>query len=209
LETGNERQLVGQNLGLSLPNGKYEITLLIGGYAEKAVVDVVDGRQTVPTFATNIGRLHVESQTLAAWDVFLMQGTTPLRKVLSHDRTFQLNEVVAVGEYDVQATIGDASQRTHVRVGRGEAIFTHLDIPTGRINLVATVGNTPAMRRMGWKVFRLDGGRREVASPMRHSATLVVPPGHYEAIATMDGKQRRREFTVTNGTDNSIVLAMD
>ena len=65
------------------------------------------------------------------------------------------------------------------------------------------------MRPMSWKLFRLDGGRREVASPRRHSATLVVPPGHYEAIAELDGKERRREFTVMQGSDNNVVLAMD
>jgi hypothetical protein len=209
LDAGSERQLVGQGIGLSLPDGKYAISLLIGAYEEHTVVEVMHGRQVAPVFATHIGRLQANGERLAGWDVFLMQGQTPLRKVLSHGGTYQLNEIVAAGEYDVVATIGDARQRARVRVGQGETAVARLEIPTGRINLVATLGNTPAMRQMGWKVFRLDGGRREVAAPRRHSATLVVPPGHYEAIATLDGKERRREFTVTDGTDNSIVLAMD
>lgn len=80
---------------------------------------------------------------------------------------------------------------------------------TGKVSLVATLGNAPAMRPVSWTVYRLDGGRQEVAASRRHSATLVVLPGHYEAVASLDGQERRREFTVLTGTSNRIVLAMD
>lgn len=209
LDGGTQRNLYGRNLQLSLPRGSYEVSLRIGAYEERRVVEVREGALAMPQFAANIGVLRASSPIPASWDVIQMQGSSPLRKVMGRGDSYQISAIVAAGEYDVVATINDASQRARVRVGRGATAFADLSVPTGRVNLVATLGNSPAMRPMSWRVYRLDGGRREVASPRRHSATLVVPPGHYEAIANLNGKERRREFTVMQGTNNSIVLAMD
>lgn len=209
LQGGVERELFGRNLHLSLPDGVYEVLLRIGAYEERARVEVDRGRMATPYFATNIGRLRVSSTAPANWDVFLMQGATPTHRVLGRTDSQQINRIVPAGEFEVVATINDASQRVRIRVGRGATSDASLSVPTGRINLVATLGNVPAMRPMQWRLFRLDGGRREVASPTRHSATLVVAPGHYEAIASLNGRERRREFTVRQGSDNSVVLAMD
>ncbi len=87
--------------------------------------------------------------------------------------------------------------------------FSGLQAATGKVNLVATLGNMPAMRPMRWTLYRLDGNRQQVAASRRHSASLVVSSGHYEAVANLDGLERRREFTVLTGTRNNIVLAMD
>ncbi|QTR50810.1 hypothetical protein [Candidatus Thiothrix anitrata] len=204
-------RLYGQKLGFTLPNGQYQITLTIGAYRENTSVSVQQGKLAVTTFNPRIGRLQGESGLLAAWEVFAVKAGIPPEKILSHERVTRFQAIVPEGEYDVLAHIGDAQQLVRVRVGNGASALTRMDIPTGRVNLLATLGNTPAMRPMSWKVFRLDGqsGRREVASPERHSASLVVPPGHYEAVATLNGKQRSRAFTVSKGTLNSIVLAMD
>lgn len=209
LHGGMQRNLYGRNLQLSLPQGSYEVSLRIGTYEERKRVDVRNGGLAIPQFAVNIGVLRASSPMPASWEVIQMRGAAPLRKLMRVDDSQQISSIVAAGEYDVVATINDAAQRTRVRVNRGATAVADLSVPTGRVNLVATLGNSPAMRPMSWKLYRLDGGRREVASPRRHSATLVVPPGHYEAIANLNGKERRREFTVMQGTDNSIVLAMD
>ncbi len=209
LRGGTQRNLYGRNLQLSLPHGSYEVSLRIGAYEERKLVEVRSGGLATPQFAANIGVLRASSPMPASWEVIQMQGATPLRKLMRADDSYQISSIVAVGEYDVVATINDATQRARVRVSRGATAVADLSVPTGRVNLVATLGNSPAMRPMSWRLYRLDGGRREVASPRRHSATLVVPPGHYEAIANLNGKERRREFTVMQGTDNSIVLAMD
>ena len=211
LENAVEHRLHGRKLGLTLPDGKYQISLMIGTYVENSTVDVHHGKLAVTTFNPRIGRLQGESTLLAAWEVFAIKAGVPTHKIMTRERVSQFQAIVPEGEYDVFATIGDARQLARVRVGNGTNAITRMDIPTGRVNLLATLDNTPAMRPMSWKVFRLDGGtgRREVASPERHSASLVVPPGHYEAVAILNGKQRSREFTVSSGTFNSIVLAMD
>lgn len=207
---GVERELHGRRLDLSVPNGIYEVLLRIDAYEERVVVDVSDGKLAAPRFATNIGRVKASSTTPASWDVFRMQGAFLMNKVLGRGESYQISGVVPVGEYDVVASINEASQHARIHVGHGEIAEASLDVPTGRVNLVATLGNTPALRPMEWKVFRLENGhRREIAAPRRHMATLVVPPGQYEAVASLDGKERHREFTVMQGTDNSVVLAMD
>lgn len=211
LNSAVERRLYGQKLGLTLPDGQYQISLMIGTYVENSTVDIRQGKLAVTTFNPRIGRLQGESSLLAAWEVFAVKAGVPTDKIITRERVDQFQVIVPEGEYDVLATIGDARQLARVRVGSGTNAVTRMDIPTGRVNLLATIDNTPAMRPMSWKVFRLDGGtgRREVASPERHSASLLVPPGHYEAVAILNGKQRSREFTVSSGTFNSIVLAMD
>lgn len=204
-----EQRLVGTALGLSLPIGQYRVALNIGNYEEQKVVAVVPDKQVLTTFVPQVGRLQLDSELSADWEVFRLQQNAAPTKVLAIPAATHFSGLLAEGDYDVIAMVGDAKQLMRVRLDTGGMATARMDIPTGRINLMATVGDSPAMRPMGWKVFRLDGGRREIASPMRYSASLLVPPGRYEAVAELDGKQRSREFTVTKGTHNSIVIAMD
>ncbi|MEB4593448.1 hypothetical protein VSS37_20895 [Candidatus Thiothrix sp. Deng01] len=206
---GEDRQMAGRSLQLSLPVGGYEVNLQIGGYEEQASVEVVDGKLAAPNFAADIGRLRVSSNMQADWRVVAASGPVVGRNVLEHAGGDQINTIVPVGEYDVTATVNSARQTQRVRVNRGEVSTASISVPTGTVSLVATLGNSPAMRPMRWTLYRLDGGRQEVASPRRHSAILVVAPGHYEAVANLDGRERRREFTVLNGSNNNIVMAMD
>lgn len=211
LDQALEHRLYGRKIGLTLPDGNYRINLTIGAYVENSTVAVRHGKLAVATFNPRIGRLQGQSAPLATWEVFAVKAGAPARKIMMRERVSQFQTLVPEGEYDVFATIGDARQLARVRVNNGANATTHMDVPTGRINLLATLDNTLAMRPMSWKVFRLDGvtGRREVASPERHSVSLLVPPGHYEAVAILNGKQRSREFTVRSGTFNNIVIAMD
>lgn len=204
-----EQRLVGAVLGLSLPAGQYRVTLSIGNYEEQKVVTVVSDKQVLTTFVPQVGRLQLDSELSADWEVFRLKQNAVPTKVLAVPAATHFSGLLAEGDYDVMAMVGDAKQLMRVRLDAGGMATARMDVPIGRVNLMAMVGDSPAMRPMGWKVFRLDGGRREIASPMRYSASLLVPPGRYEAVAELDGKQRSREFTVTKGTHNSIVMAMD
>lgn len=207
---GQAQRLQGRALRLSLPDGQYDITLMVGGYEEQRVVDVHYGRLAVADFAANIGVLRVASDVNADWEVFALQSGKAMRQVLSRGNSNELSVILPVGEYEVVAHVDSAQQQQRLRVERGTTQVTAMNVPTGKVNLVATLGNAPAMRPMQWKLYRLDGsGRHEIAAPARHSVTLAVPPGHYEAVANLDGRERRREFTVLDGTSNSVVLAMD
>lgn len=205
LQGGEQRRLGGRSLALALPAGSYEITLLVGAYREQAVMEVMPGRQAAPAFAGSFGRLRATGSVEADWQVLTPDGQV----VMEQHRSKQLNDIVPAGDYEVVATLGNASQTQRVRVGKGAVSVASFNLPTGKVSLVATLGNTVALRPMRWTVYRLDGGRREIAAPQRHSAMLVVSPGHYEAVANLDGRERRREFTVISGSSNHVVLAMD
>jgi hypothetical protein len=66
------------------------------------------------------------------------------------------------------------------------------------------------MRFMHWSVYRLENGdRQEIATSTRHSTTIVVPPGQYEAVAKLDGVERKRTFRAQPDTSSDVVLALD
>lgn len=206
---GSSQQLGGRNLQLALPEGSYAVSLHIGAYEESRAVNVAPGSVAAPVFSTQIGRLRVSSNHQADWRVVAVSGTAAGHTLLEDRGSGSISQILPVGEYDVVAAVNSASQTRRVQVSSGKVSTASIQVPTGQVNLVATLGNSPAMRPMRWTLYRLDGGRQEIASPRRHSAILVVSPGHYEAVANLDGRERRREFTVLNGSSNNIVLAMD
>lgn len=207
LGQGREQRLQGRHQQLALPAGRYEITLRIGAYTESRVMDLKPhGGQAASAFTASIGYLRATSKAPASWEVFALPGK---QRVMGSNGGTAISGILPAGDYQVVATIDNARQAQQVQVRAGERSLATLNVPTGKVNLVATLGSVPALRPVSWRVYRLDGGRHQVAAPQRHSATLVVPPGHYEAIASLNGRERKREFTVMDGTRNDIILAMD
>ena len=209
LDGGKPHQLVGNGQHLSLPDGKYEVSLLIGGYQQRTEVSVQPGQRAAPPFDVKIGRLQAFSGMPARWDVYRLEGGIASHQIISRPNTQQINEVLPVGEYEMRVSLDNSSVRQRVNVQAGQMAVANVTVPTGKVSLVATLNDGPAMRPMSWKVYSLEGPRREIAVSMRHSTVLVVAPGRYEAVATLGGVERRREFTVHNGSANDVVLAMD
>ncbi len=211
LANNNVTELRGRTLGLTLPDGRYEVTVHLGNYQYTRTVDVVYGRVVTENFPAEVGLLRASSEMNADWQVFTVNNGRTVQPIAGSGAAHQINAIVPAGEYEVVATVNNVSQRQRLHVGRGQISLAAITIPTGKVNLVATLGNAPAMRPMQWRLYRLEGngGRQEIAAPVRHSATLEVAPGHYEAVANLDGRVRSREFTVLNGTSNNVILAMD
>lgn len=211
LSGGDNQTLQGRHVPLTVPEGKYEVGLQVGAYAEQATIEVASGKLASPRFKANIGRLKASSSALVDWVVYEKNvAFTAPRQIMQRQASSQISTLVAAGEYDLVATLNNASQHQTVHIARGSMVDTSLEVPTGKVNLVATLGNAPAMRPMSWKIYRLDDKRQEVSTvSRRHSATLNVTPGRYEAVANLDGRERHREFTVMDGTSSSVVLAMD
>lgn len=205
-----EHRLAGRSLRLALPVGRYEVCLQIGAYQERKQLQIAAQGVAKPVFSANIAQLRVNSKGKANWEVFQLQPNQPDKRLVSRNASDHINIIVPAGFYRVIATVNEASREQRLEVRRGESRVAQLNVPTGKVNLVATLANAPALKPIYWRVYRVDGGRRQqIAAPKQHSATLVVPPGHYEAVARLDGRERRRSFTVLDGTRNSIVLAMD
>ncbi len=207
---GYEQRYIGASPALSVPSGQYDVTLSIGAYTATQTIRVLEGKLSKLAFTANIGRLRISSPHPAAWKITACQGAAAGKVVSSSANSKILNTFLTPGEYEVLATRGDGiqhSQRLHVTSGKLSAAA--IQMPSGKVTLIATLGNGPALRPMSWVVYRLDEGKQTIATPRRHSANLEVAPGHYEAVATLDGQERRRSFTVLAGTSNRIVIAMD
>lgn len=209
LSKAEQTVLHGQVLQVALPVDTYDITLIIGNYQEKIRLTLEDKKLSVPSFRANIGILQASSDMAADWAIYQLTDQMPSKELFNKTHVNHFNGVVPTGEYSVVARINKVIQRQHVRITRGVSATVALDMPTGKINLVATLANFPAMCLMNWKLYRLDGGREEIAAPRQHAVSLDVPPGHYEAVAQLNGHERRREFTVLNGTSSNVILAMD
>lgn len=201
------RILKGRQVALFLPAGEYQIELAIGTYSARKQVTVAQDVMLELPFDARIGRLKVNSRHAVDWAVYNRQaGNQP---VLEQAESSHLSSLVAAGDYEVLAKINNAQQRVPLHVEAGHLAVTDVDVSTGRVNLIATLHNGPALRPMHWQIYRLDGGRQPVADYRRHTGTLDVNPGHYEAVASLDGRERRREFTVMADASSSVVLAMD
>ncbi len=206
------RHLTGLSPVVSLPAGKYEVSLVIGAYEEHKVVDVADANITVVPFTPNIGRLRVNSDAKDTdWSLSAVSADTKVTKMLiQREDSQQMDSIVPVGDYEVLASRGDGISHTQrLSITSGDVNRASIQMPGGKVSLIATLNNGPALRPMNWTVYRLDGGRQAIAAPKRHSANLLVSPGHYEAVAMLDGQERHRAFTVLTDTSNRIVVAMD
>lgn len=205
-----EQRHLGHSPTLRLPNGQYEVTLSIGTYTSTQTVNVVEGKLSKLPFIANVGRLRVNSSHPADWKIIAQHGEDAGKIVSTGNDNKILNTLLLPGEYEVLANRGDGIQHSQrLQVSSGKLSAANIQMPSGKVTLVATLDNGPALRPMNWTVYRLDGGRQTIATPRRHSANLEVAPGQYEAVATLDGQERRRAFTVLTGTSNRIVIAMD
>ncbi len=199
--------LVGASPQVALPSGTYDVQLSVGGYTEHKTVQVNAGQATTLPFSPKVGRLRVRSVTTADWQVTAGAAGAPTR---AYPHSTQLDTLVAAGDYEVEAKRPfGISYKQRLSVTAGMLTAASIQIPTGKVSLIATLGDSPALRPMTWTVYRLDGAKQLVAAPRRHSATLEVSPGHYEAVANLNGLERRRSFTVLTDTRNQIVIAMD
>ncbi|WGZ94497.1 MAG: hypothetical protein QJT81_00495 [Candidatus Thiothrix putei] len=209
-ETGIEQRYVGYAPLLALPAGQYAVNLAIGTYTTQQTITVLAEHTSSVPFSAQVGRVRVNSSLNADWKIIAQNGESAGKMVSQSSDTRELNVLLASGEYEVVATRGNGIQHSQrLQVNAGKLSDANIQIPSGKVTLVATLDNGPALRPMSWTVYRLDGGKQTVATPRRHSANLEVAPGHYEAVAKLEGQERRRAFTVLTDTSNLIVIAMD
>lgn len=203
---GSSQQVQGNHLQLTLPAGTYQIILQVDSYREQQQVTLTAGAEQTPRFVANFGRVRVSTAQRANWQVRNLRGEV----VFAQQGSRHLNAILAAGEYNIEASLEHASQTQRVKVQREQPVALNLTIPSGKIKLMATLGNSAALRPMQWHLYRLENNtQQELNVPQRHSATLVLAPGRYEVVAVLNGLERRREFTVFNGGSSDVIVAMD
>lgn len=210
VDSSYERRYLGYAPSFSVPSGQYEVSVSIGAYTAVQTVEVLAGQRSKLAFTATVGRLRVRSSHPADWSVVAQSGEDAGKTVLTNTNSSTLDTLLPPGEYDVLAHRGDGIQKVQrLRVTAGKLSAASIQMPSGKVTLIATLANGPAMRPVSWSVYRLDEGKQTIASLRRHSANLEVAPGHYEAVAALDGQERRRAFTVMGGGSNRVVIAMD
>lgn len=80
---------------------------------------------------------------------------------------------------------------------------------SGKVTLIATVDNQPALRPALWSIYDLGSGKRFIKSLPRHSGTLDLPAGRYLATLTFDQKTKEKMFRVETDRDTTVILPMD
>lgn len=206
IANGSSQQLQGNHLPLALPAGTYQIVLQVDTYREQQQVTLTTGTEHTPRFVANFGRVRVSTAQRANWQVRNPRGEV----VFTQQGSRHLNLILAAGEYDIEASLENASQTQRVSVQREQPVALNLTIPTGKVKLMATLGNSAALRPMQWHLYRLENNaQQEISVPQRHSTVLVLAPGRYEVVAILNGLERRREFTVFNGSSSDVIIAMD
>lgn len=201
-------RLQGQHAYLQLPPGLYHISLQIGNYYAQQQVQVSKQQGSAPiVFQPNIGYLRAQSDTARDWQLLADNKPEPI--MLEADSN-HFNRLLVEGEYAIYSNSGGQNIIKRIRVETGKTTYVDQASKDAKVNLVATLQDAPAMRFMHWSVYRLENGdRQEIATSTRHSTTIVVPPGQYEAVAKLDGVERKRTFRAQPDTSSDVVLALD
>lgn len=89
-----------------------------------------------------------------------------------------------------------------------------MSAPDPNVRLMATLDQSPAFTSLvRWSVFRVENGVREpqpyVVYNNRHALAVRLPPGRYEAEASLASVRRSRVFDVSSYATNNIVVALD
>lgn len=199
------REAVGSYQQLQLPDGLYNVALQIGKYRENHPVQLSATKRIKPYFRARVGRLEVNATHPVLWQVVDTKGdkfSTAASRVLS--------EIVAEGSYNISANLAQVFQQRHIIVQAGQSTMTKVDVPIGRLHLIATQADMPLFKPMEWQIYRMENEKRRYFSTYRmHSQTLVIPPGQYEVVASHDGRTQKRQFQVRENTDNRVIVALD
>lgn len=198
------REVVGAYHQLQLPDGLYDIVLRIGKYREHHPVQLSANKRIKPYFRAQLGRLDVNATHPVTWQVSSAQGA------FTNKTSRALHEIVAVGTYTVSVNLAQVLKQRRLVVQSGQTTTAKIDVPIGRLNLVATQANMPLFKPMQWEVYRLEKDKRRYYSTYHmHSQTVVIPPGEYEVVASHEGRTQKRQFHVRENTNNRVVLALD
>ncbi len=198
------RQLQGNSQSINLPTGSYVIKLTLGKYNREKQVTIRPGQQIQPYFNTELAALKMHSNQIVDWAI---TGTEHSYRINSRSH---FNELLPAGNYTVSAVFGDVALQKEIHIKTGQRLKAFMDVPLGQVRLMATKDSQPLFKAVAWDIYRITGGKRHLVGEYQlHSRSIAVPPGHYEAVASYDGKSGRRQFRVREGGKNNVILALN
>lgn len=199
-------ELWGNSHQIHLTSGTYRIRLRIGFYQKTHTVQIAQNRMHKISLTADLGRIQAAANTMVTWTVKNAQTG----EIMPAGTSVSLNIVVGVGTYTVDVALSDLHRSETLTVQLGKSSHSKFYLPAGRVNLMATMGNSPLFKPASWVIYRLRAGERiKVGEYDRYTQEVMMPPGHYEAVVTFEDKVRSKRFWVKNGASNRVTLAMD
>ncbi|MGB1008136.1 MAG: hypothetical protein ACPGVP_00340 [Thiolinea sp.] len=199
------QKITGNGHRLNLPAGAYQVNLKIGRYTGSRDIVVRQGASIQPYFGVNLAKIRLRSNQTMDWK---FTGLNSNNFVIS--QRMQLDEFVPADTYVIKAVLRNMPLQKKVRLQPGQQTQVEMNIPVGKVRLIATKDDRPLFSPMSWQVYRLEKNRRQqVGQYHLHAQSISMPPGHYEAVARFRGTVRKRQFWVQRNTNNKIILGMD
>lgn len=199
------QKITGNGHRLNLPAGAYQVNLKIGRYTDSRDIVVRQGALIQPYFGGNLAKIRLRSNQTMDWK---FTGLNSNNFVIS--QRMQVDEFVPADTYVIKAVLRNMPLQKKVRLQSGQQTQVEMNIPVGKVRLIATKDDRPLFSPMSWQVYRLEKNQRQqVGQYHLHAQSISMPPGHYEAVARFRGTVRKRQFWVQRNTNNKIILGMD
>jgi Ca-activated chloride channel family protein len=203
---------------LVLPAGAYRIVAEDGLARAERRVSVRAGEHAVLEVPLGAGRLELDVAPLrqAARDqvLYIVHEDDPEspdgRREVARSAAPQPKFTLPPGTYHVTARRGTAEARERVLLRHGEEIKRTLTIGVARLQLATRLAGATAAtsEQVSYRVYRLDGGLREILRTGAAEPILELTPGQYRIESRIGGQNAvaMRDIELRAGSEQRIVL---
>ena len=180
-----------------LPAATYTVAIADGHIRQERQVTLSAGMDATADFVLGAGRVELTAAlneggealsdvaySVAEDDPESPDGRRELARSLAPTASFQL----PAGTYYVSARSGDAETRQRIAVGAGDAVKRVLVLGAARLKVSAPASPITGQEGHGivYRVFTLDGDKREVARSSKPDFETLLNAGRYRVTATLE-----------------------
>jgi Ca-activated chloride channel family protein len=204
---------------LVLPAGSYRIVAEDGLARAERRASVRAGERTVLEVPLGAGRLELDvaplrPQTARDQVLYIVQEDDPEspdgRREVARSAGPQAKFTLPPGTYHITARRGTAEARERVLLRHGEEIKRTLAIGAARLQLATRLAGATAAtsEQVSYRVYRLDGGLREIMRTSAAEPILELTPGQYRIESRIGGQNAVavRDVELRAGIEQRIVL---
>jgi Ca-activated chloride channel family protein len=177
------------------------------------------GERTVLEVPLGAGRLELDvaplrPQTARDQVLYIVQEDDPEspdgRREVARSAGPQAKFTLPPGTYHITARRGTAEARERVLLRHGEEIKRTLTIGVARLQLATRLAGATAAtsEQVSYRVYRLDGGLREILRTGAAEPILELTPGQYRIESRIGGQNAvaMRDIELRAGSEQRIVL---
>ena len=205
-----------------LPAATYTVAIVDGHVRQERQVTLSAGSDVSADFVLGAGRvelsaiLHEGGEPLsdvifavAEDDPESPDGRRELARALAPTAEFQL----PAGTYYISARSGNAETRQRIAVGAGDVVKRTLALGAARLKVSAPASLTTQQEGHGivYRVFALDGDKREVAHSTKPEFETLLNAGRYRVSATLEAHNftAAQDIVLEAGKPAAVVMKFD